>query len=467
MRRALLATALWLAIPALAHGADVADATLARDARTTLYRIFLTDGSSTVSVGEFARVDDAIVFSAPLTDPAATAPRVQLITIPADWVDWPRTERYAESVRYERYVATRAEADFAALEAQVAGLLNQIVLARDPEEALAIADEARRLLIGWPAAHHGYRQHDVRDIVALIDEAVSGVGVRTGRGALQLSLVPDPIESSREPLMAAPAVRETIARLMTLARRLDGAERLGALRAALSALDDPDNAIRGDDAATVRRSLVEQIRAEEAIDARYRKLAERVAADARRARARADVEGVERQLTRMLREDARFGAQRPQLMQSLRAEVDLQLAEARALRLLRDQWQLRRPLYRAYVERVSAQVSQLVKSRSSLDAIRSLSGPPPDRLRRLASTLAGGSARLAALRAPEAMREAHELLATAWQFAEHAAEERFRAVASGNLDEAWRASSSAAASMMLLGRAQQAMRELLEPPQLP
>jgi hypothetical protein len=456
MRRALLATALWLAIPALVHGADVA-----------LYRIFLTDGSSTVSVGEFARVDDSLVFSAPLTDPAAPSPRVQLITIPAEWVDWPRTEAYAESVRFARYLETRAEADFAALEAEVAGLLNRIVLAREPDEALAIADEARRLLIAWPSAHHGYRQHDVRDIVALIDEAVSGVGVRAGRGALQLSLVPDPIERSREPLLAAPAVRETIARLMALARRLDGADRLGVLRAALSALDDPENAIRGSDAATVRRSIVEQIRAEEAVDARYRKLADRVAADARRARERADVEGVERQLAKMLREDARFGGRRPQVMQSLRAEVDRQLALARELRLLRDQWQLRRPLYRAYVERVSAQVSQLVKSRSSLDAIRSLSGPSPDRLRRLASTLAGGSARLSLLQAPEAMREAHELLATAWQFAEHAAEGRLRAVASGDLDEAWRASSAAAASMMLLGQAQQAMRELLEPPQLP
>src|SRR5690606_28620312 len=104
MQRALLATVLWLAIPALVHGADVA-----------LYRIFLTDGSSTVSVGEFARVDDSIVFSAPLGDPTAPSPRVQLITIPAEWVDWPRTDAYAESVRYERYLETRAEADFAAL----------------------------------------------------------------------------------------------------------------------------------------------------------------------------------------------------------------------------------------------------------------------------------------------------------------------------------------------------------------
>jgi hypothetical protein len=466
MRRALLATVLWLALPGLVHGAAMSDGTAASDDSTALYRIFLTDGSSTVSAGEFARVGEWVVFSAPLTDPAAASPKVQLISIPADWVDWPRTEGYAASVRYHRYIETRAAADFAALEAQVAALLNRIALARGPEDAQAIADEARRLLIAWPAAHHGYRQEDVRDIVALIDEAVSGVGVRTGTGALQLSLVPDAIELSREPLMPAPDVRETITRLMALARRLDGADRIGVLRAALSALDDPDNAIRGGDASIVRRSIVEQIRAEEAIDARYRRLAERVASDARRASARADVEGVERQLTKLAREDAKLGGRRPRVMQALRADVDEQLELARELRLRRDQWQLRRSLYRAYVERVSAQVTQLVKSRASLDAIRNLSGPPPSRLRRLTSTLAGGAERLAAVRAPDAMREAHELLSTAWQFAEHAAEGRFRAVASGDLDQAWRASSAAAASMMLLGQAQQALREVLEPPQL-
>ena len=466
MRRALLATVLWLALPGLVHGADVSDGTAALEGPTALYRIFLTDGSTLVSAGEFARVGDSVVFSTPLSDPAAVSPKVQLITIPAEWVDWTRTDRYADSVRYERYVRTRAEADFAALEAQVASLLNRIAVAGGPDEASAIADEARRLLIAWPAAHHGHRQQDVRDIVALIDEAVSGVGVRSGTGAVQLSLVPEPIEPEREPLLPPPDVREAIARLVTLAGRLEGAERMGALRAALSALDDPANAIGREEAAAVRRSVVEQLRAEEATDARYRRLSERIAADARRASARADVGGVERQLTKMVREDARLGGRRPQVIRSLRAEVDRQLDLAREFRLRLDQWQLRRPLYRAYVERVSVQVSQLVKARGPLDDIRSLSGPSPERLRRLSATLAGGADRLAGMRAPDAMREAHELLSTAWQFAEHAAEQRFRAIASGDLAEAWRASSAAAASMMLLGQAQQAMRQVLERPQL-
>src|SRR5437868_3571507 len=61
----------------------------------TLYRVFLRDGSTLLSYGEFARVADRIVMSVPLGSSTAS-PDLHLLSIPADAVDWERTDGYAE-----------------------------------------------------------------------------------------------------------------------------------------------------------------------------------------------------------------------------------------------------------------------------------------------------------------------------------------------------------------------------------
>ena len=58
-----------------------------------MFRVFLKDGRSLVSYGELARVGDRVVFSMP-TDVGAN-PALRLVDIPADQVDWDRTDRYA------------------------------------------------------------------------------------------------------------------------------------------------------------------------------------------------------------------------------------------------------------------------------------------------------------------------------------------------------------------------------------
>ena len=180
-------------------------------AAPTLFRIFLNDGSTVVSYGEYARVDDEVVFSMPLGAPARE-PRLQLITLPASLVNWPRTERYALSARYQRYATTRGESDFAALTAEVAAMLNQIALTTEKSRALEIASEARRLLVEWPATHFGYRQNDITDIVALIDEAISGLGPADGGGAVQLSLVALSPPIDVEPVLGMMTPRDQVAR---------------------------------------------------------------------------------------------------------------------------------------------------------------------------------------------------------------------------------------------------------------
>src|SRR5580765_2876513 len=65
-----------IAWPAVAGAAD-----------SILYRLFLRDGTSTISYGEFARVADRVVLSIPVGDPAVS-PALQLISIPDVSVDW-------------------------------------------------------------------------------------------------------------------------------------------------------------------------------------------------------------------------------------------------------------------------------------------------------------------------------------------------------------------------------------------
>ena len=84
-------------------------------AEASLYRVFLRDGSTLLSYGEFARVADRIVMSLPLGGTAA-APDLHLLSIPADTVDWEKTDAYADSVRATRYAGTRGPDDFALLE---------------------------------------------------------------------------------------------------------------------------------------------------------------------------------------------------------------------------------------------------------------------------------------------------------------------------------------------------------------
>jgi hypothetical protein len=107
-----------------------------------LFRIFLTEGGTLVSYGEFARVGDKVVFSVPIGDLTAE-PKLQVLTIAESLVDWDRTNRYAEAVRAKHYADTRGEQDFALLTGQVTAALNDIALTADPKRRLAMAQVAR------------------------------------------------------------------------------------------------------------------------------------------------------------------------------------------------------------------------------------------------------------------------------------------------------------------------------------
>ena len=174
----------------------------------------------------------------------------------------------------------------------------------------------------------------------------------------------------------------------------------------------------------------------------------------------------ERVINRVAKEDAQLGRRRPEVMQALDASLQLQLDNARRLRLLRDRWQIRRTTYRQYQRTINSQLLQLVKIQPSLDAIRRLTGPPPTTLVTLRSRLAGGADRLQRVTVPDYLRPTHELLVSAWRFAETAVDIRYDAVSSGNVNIALQASSSAAGALLMVDKVQREIRALFEPPRL-
>jgi hypothetical protein len=433
-----------------------------------LFRVFLKDGTSLVTYGEFARVADQVVLSVPIGG-TPQAPRLHAVSLAASHVDWEKTDRSAASTRYQRYVATRAEADYQQVTEEVASALNNIAQSTDRSNALAAAERARRVLVEWPQSHYGYRQQDVQEIVRLLDSAISRLQSGRQGGAatqpFQIALFSAPA-MTLEPLAAMPSSREQVEQLLRLARVSDSAsDRTALLQSALTLLVAP-GVMTGSDVGRLRRSVEDQIQREASIDQRYARITQDLIAKATRAAADAEIRDVERVLDRIPKEDARLGRQRPEVVQALTATVRTQLDNARRLRLLRDQWKSRQALFREYQRSVGIELMQLEKARQALESIKKLEGPAPDRLDTLNRILSGGAARLERLLVPEYIRSTHELVIGAWRFAETAAAARQRAVGSGEIAMAWEASSAAAGALMMLTRAQKEMLTLIEPPKL-
>jgi hypothetical protein len=430
----------------------------------TLFRLFLLDGSTVVSYGEFARVDDRVVLSMPVGG-SRDEPRLHVVSLPATSINWPRTDRYATSARYQRYAETRGEADFQTLSTDVARTLNDIALTTDRAKALAIAEEARRMLAEWPAAHMGYRHRDVREIVALVEDAIAGLKGLPPTNGLDLTLVALSAPEL-EPMLGMPTAAEQLDQLSrVLAVTVSAPERVALLQSGLLLVRETP-AMAGINVGARRKALERQLDDELATDARYNRLSQKITWQAWNAATRAKVSDVQKVFDRIGKEDAKLGGKRPDIVQALRAAVQAQLDAAMHLRLRQDQWALRRTAYRSYQRIVEPQLMDLVRAQDALEAIRKLEGPEPKRLLSHRTRLVGGATRLQRVAVPEDLKTPHELIVGAWRFAESAIETRLAAATSGSVTTAWEASSAAAGALMLLARAQQEIKTLLEPPRL-
>lgn len=432
-----------------------------------LFRVFLKDGTTLVSYGELARVDDRVVFSMP-TSASDAAPQLQLINISSDRVDWVRTLNYAESARASRYVATRAESDYTLLTGEIGQALNDVALTDEPAKRLAIVERARKTLADWPAAHYNYKHQEVQQLLGMLDEAIADLRAAAGANSFDLTFVaasaPPP---AGEPLMPAPSAQEIIEQTIVAAGLTDSpAERMSLLSTAHHALESEGAVLPPDWAALTKAAVVQQIAHEEAVDRRYRALRDRLVRLAT-ARARmADVRGVQRVLLQIPDADEALGRERPDLVGATTAAIEEQLDAARRLRLERDRWALRAPALRAYRSSIGASLVALQRMTPLLEDIKLLAGSGPNALGAIVSGTVQILSSLAGIDPPEELREAHGLLESAARLADSAAKIRREAAISGNMARAWDASSAAAGALMLASRARNDIQLALRPPQI-
>ena len=242
-------------------------------------------------------------------------PSLHVVNLPVSAVNWTATEKYAESARHTHYMANNAESDYAALAGDVAATLNAIVLASDAKARLNMAVAARRRLATWPRDHYGYRADDVREMLGLLDEAISGLRVAAGESSFAIDLVattPPRDPRDQVPMLRAPSAVESITHAIAAAKATDIAvDRVSILRGVIAALDNPRNALPAAWARPTRRWALRTIAEEGRIEKTYGALTSTTLKRATAAAGRADVRAVERVLATVVRRDANWGGNGP------------------------------------------------------------------------------------------------------------------------------------------------------------
>jgi hypothetical protein len=455
----------WLTIGvlmlALSHAAQAAP-----DDVAPYFRIFLTDGTTLTSYGDFARVDDRVVFSLPIGE-LQGQPRLHLASIPADRVDWDTTERYREATRASQYAATRGDEDFAILSSEVARLLNDIALTESTPKRLQLATDARQRLASWPADHYGYRADEIRQVLGLIDDVISDLRVASGESRFDINLVSGVVTPPTATPLPPPSLQESIVQALWAAEfAASAAERRALLEAALGAIDVNRPTLPAGWVITTRERTTRALTYESTIDTRLGTLRTTALTAAERLATRADVNGVERVLRTARQDTAPLVATRGDEVQALLDTLEARLNATRRLRLALDQWALKADALRRYQRAVDRQLRELARGQTALDDIRTLAGPPADRLSSLDGRLNRTATQLATLSVPADGQAIHAVLTSAVQLATNAVRLRRSAVSSGDMQHAWDASAAAAGALMLMDRARKDLTRLADPPQL-
>src|SRR4051812_27490590 len=417
-----------------------------------LYRVFMLDGTSAVSYGDYARIAGNVVFSLPLGGLDSETPQLQLVSLADSAVDWARTDAYAEAARARHFIDTRGEAEFSHLSESVAGTLNQIAFTEEPARRLALADRARRLLADWPAHNYGYRAKDVAELANMLDEVVSELRVAAGQSRFDVSLVANAAPPPAVPMLPPPTVRESVEQAFALSHlSQDAAQRSSLLKGIVEALNAP--AAEGGWAAALRARALSDLVTSTRTDQAYAALSTRMLKAADERVRRADVTGVEGLIRAVLQADDKLGRQRPQETAALLATMDLRLDAARRQRLTVDRWALSLAPVRAYVRKARPSIDVLLATRASLEQIRSLAGPPARTLHQVEKNAGIASRELALIKPPAEAAAVHGLLQNAFQMTARAVDTRMTAIGTNDMSLAWQASSAAAGALLMLDRA--------------
>lgn len=444
-------------VPSLASGQSAAS--------RVLFRVFLSDGRVLSSYGEWARVDDRVIFSMP-TQLTRDPIELRLVTIPSARVDWPRTESYAESVRAAAYGASRGDADFAAFSSELAKVLNDVAKIQDPAARLATAERARQRLADWPASHFGYRAVEVRDALAVLDEVISELRVSMGITRFDLSLSANaPLVAPPPPPLPPPSDAELVEQFVAAASIADSpVERIGLLQTVMRLLDRAIGLLPSEWAARMRSTAAGDLDRERRVEKAYDELRNRTLAEAAKLAGRGRMSDLERLRDKVKDEDRRLGGHRAGDVAALLATIDLQTASAIQNRESRRQWERRAPVFRRYRRATNGAFKVFGDAVIALEQVKAMTGPPVTTIDSLMKRLSAASRGFRKVVAPDELANGHAVIASAWELAGNAFRLRLEAVSANSVDVAQRASSAAAGALMLYQRARADQLSAMEPP---
>ena len=371
-----------------------------------LFRVFLSDGRVLSSYGEWARLDDRVIFSMP-TQLTRDPVELHLVTIPA------AARRLAANRAVRRIGARRRlrrdprRRRLRRVQREVAKVLNDVAKIADPAARLATAERARQKLADWPAAHYGYRIAEVREALGVLDEVIAQLRVAVGITRFDLSLSASAAGPAAAAAVAA-ADRCGAGRAVRgrrLARRIAGrAHRPAANRDAADRSRGRPAARRVGGAHAPHRQRRARTRA--ADRAGLRRAAH---AHARRGgqagRARPAPSELERLREKVKEEDRRLGGQRAGDVAALLATIDLQAATAidDARRRARS-WEKRAPGVPPLPPLDQRRVQGVQRRGDGARAGRAMSGPPVNAIGPLAKRLASASRSFAKVNAARRAR---------------------------------------------------------------
>lgn len=444
-------------VPSLASGQSATS--------RVLFRVFLADGRVLSSYGEWARLDDRVIFSMP-TQLTRDPIELHLVTIPSQRVDWPRTESYAESVRAAAYAASRGDADFAAFSTEVAKVLNDVAKIQDPAARLATAERARQKLADWPGSHYGYRAGEVRDALAVLDEVIAQLRVSMGITRFDIALSANaPLAAPPPPPLPPPSDAELVEQFVAAASIADSPiERISLLQTVMRMLDRALGLLPAEWAARMRGTIGGDLDRERRVEKAYDDLRNHTLDDAAKLAARGKMSDLERLREHVKEEDRRLGGQRAGDVAALLATIDLQTAAAIANRETRQEWQRRAPIFRRYRRSTNGAFKVFGDALLALEQIKTMSGPSVNTISSLTRRLSAASRSFRKVVAPNELASGHALIASAWELADNALRLRMAAVSANSIDVAQRASSAAAGALMLYQRARADQLMVMEPP---
>jgi hypothetical protein len=432
-------------------------------ASRVLFRVFLSDGRVLSSYGEWARLDDRVIFSMP-SQLSREPIELHLVTIPSQRVDWPRTESYAESVRAAAYAATRGDADFAAFSSEVARTLNEVSQISDPDLRLSTAERARQKLADWPAQHYGYRIGEVRDALAVLDEVISQMRVSSGINRFDISLSA-PLPLPPPPPLPPPTDAELVEQFVAAASLSETpAERMTLLQTVLRVIDRAVGLLPGEWAERMRMNVSGDLERERKIQRGYDELRKTTLESAARLAARGSMSDLEKLREKVKAEDKRLGGHRTGDVAALLATIDLEAATAVRYREANRRWQKRAPEYRRYRRAMNGSFKTFEGALPALEDVKAMRGPSTTAIAPLSKRLSKSAKSVAKVKAPEELASGHALIRSAWELADNALRLRADAVSQNSVDVAQRASSAAAGALMLYQRARADQQTVMEPP---